>query len=77
MRELDLTVRAFTVLKELNITTVEQLVSAELPKVGTVLRLGLLVPRLVYTERVDQELKETIKSLKNDNTKIHLSNLHR
>jgi predicted RecB family nuclease len=57
----DLTVRSKTVLDILGIETVEQLVSAELPEIGTVLRRDLFFNSIRYTRKVDEELKQIIK----------------
>lgn len=56
----DLTVRSKTVLNILGIETVEQLVSAELPEIGTVLRRDLFFNSIRYTRKVDEELRQII-----------------
>ena len=57
----NLTVRSKTVLDILGIETVEQLVSAELPEIGTVLRNSFFGGYLTYSRKVDEELKQVIK----------------
>ena len=56
----DLTVRSKTVLDILGIETVEQLVAAELPEIGTVLRRDLFFNSIRYTRKVDEELRQVI-----------------
>jgi hypothetical protein len=56
----DLTVRSKTVLNILGIETVEQLVSAELPEIGTVLRRDFFGVYLTYSRKVDEELRKLI-----------------
>jgi hypothetical protein len=56
----DLTVRSKTVLDILGIETVEQLVAAELPEIGTVLRRDLFFNSIRYTRKVDEELRQII-----------------
>jgi hypothetical protein len=56
----DLTVRSSTVLNILGIETVEQLVAAELPEIGTVLRRDLFFNSIRYTRKVDEELRQII-----------------
>jgi len=62
----DLTVRSKTVLNILGIETVEQLVSADLPEIGTVLRRDMFGVYLTYSRKVDEELKELIEKVKLD-----------
>ena len=57
----DLTVRSKTVLNILGIETVEQLVAAELPEIGTVLRNSFFGGYLTYSKKVDEELRQVIK----------------
>lgn len=56
----NLTVRSSTVLNILGIETVEQLVAAELPEIGTVLRRDLFFNSIRYTRKVDEELRQVI-----------------
>jgi hypothetical protein len=57
----DLTVRSSTVLNILGIETVEQLVAAELPEIGTVLKTYMFFDSIRYTRKVDEELRQVIK----------------
>lgn len=54
----DLTVRAKTVLNILGIETVDQLLTTDLPEIGTVLRNSFFGGYLTYSKKVDEELKQ-------------------
>ena len=56
----NLTVRSSTVLNILGIETVEQLVAAELPEIGTVLKTYMFFDSIRYTRKVDEELRQII-----------------
>ncbi len=67
MTNQELTIRTMTVLNILNIVTLEQLKEAELPKVNTVLTNSIFRGIIIYTKRVDDELKDFIY----EKTSIH------
>jgi hypothetical protein len=60
-----LTVRTLTVLRCLNVTTVEQLKALTLPTIGTrVFFSPLAMIKIFYTTKVDTEIKDFLTQLK-------------
>jgi hypothetical protein len=70
INNLDLTVRTENVLFYLGIFDIKQLQSATFPAIGTVVyRVPIANVRVVYTSKVDNEIKELLKEL-SDETKV-------
>ncbi len=62
IEDLDLTVRTKTVLKHLNIDTLEQLRGASLPKVGEMVYYNFLAhTSLYFTSKVNEEIQQFLK----------------
>jgi hypothetical protein len=56
-----LTVRSITVLKALNINTIDELLKATLPEIGSIVRhSNMFYPALYYKDYTDRELREFI-----------------
>lgn len=65
-----LTVRTLTTLRHLKIETVEELKSAILPSVGTVINRCIISGNFVYSQRVDTEIRAYLESFQTTKTLV-------